>query len=166
MKSKKLITFGIPCFNEELNVPRAYAALKKIANKNKKYTYEYVFVDNGSVDDTKKEIQKLSKNNKSVVGVFLSRNFGPEASCQATIDYARGDAMVGYECDMQDPPEVILELIKKWEEGNDVVVGVRTKTEDNILWTVARKSYYRIFRKISNIDIFRQKGAGCSETTR
>ena len=153
MSKKKLITFGIPCYNEELNVSLAYAALKKIADKNKNYLYEYVFVDNGSTDSTKNEILKLTKKNKNVIGVFLSRNFGPESSAQAIVDLSNGDAMVGFECDMQDPPELIPEFIKKWEEGFDLVIGVRIKTEENILWSSARKAYYRIFRKISNIDI-------------
>ncbi len=153
MNKKKLISFGIPCFNEELNVAKAYAELKKIAKKNSAYFYEYIFVDNGSSDNTRQEILKLTKNDKSVVGVFLSRNFGAEASCQATIDMAKGDAMVGYECDMQDPPELILEFIKKWEKGYELVIGVRKKTEDNFFMSVARKTFYRIFRKIANINI-------------
>ena len=153
MNRKKLISIGIPCFNEDLNVAKAYEELKKITKIKNNYTYEYIFVDNGSTDSTRDEIKKLTKKDKAVIGVFLSRNFGPEASCQATIDMANGEAMIGYECDMQDPPEVILEFIKKWEDGYDLVIGVRTKTEDNILMSTARKIFYRIFKKISNITI-------------
>ena len=153
MKRKKIITFGVPCFNEELNVAKTYEALKKIASKNKQYDCEYIFVDNGSSDRTKDEIKKLSKKDKNIIGICLSRNFGPEASSQATIDAAKGDAMILYDCDRQDPPELILEFIKKWEEGYNLVVGIRKKSEDNFLMSIARKSFYRILRIVSNIDI-------------
>lgn len=153
MNRKKLISFGIPCFNEELNVARTYTILKKTVSKVQNYQYEYIFVDNGSTDDTKNEIKKLAKKNKDVVGIFLSRNFGPEGSTQATIDFAKGDAMILYDCDLQDPPELVLTLIKKWGKSFELVIGVRKKTQERILMRLARKSFYRIFKKVSNVDI-------------
>lgn len=150
---KKLITFAIPCFNEELNVAKAYEELKKITHKNKNYNYEFLFVDNASADATRNEIYKLTQTDKRITGICLSRNFGAEASGHALIDFAKGDAMVFYECDMQDPPELILQFIKKWEEGYNMVIGVRTKTEDPFLMSIARKTFYRIFKKVSDVDI-------------
>jgi|SRR6185369_1418806 len=161
MSRKKLITFGIPCFNEEVNVAKTYTTLKRTVSKNREYDYEYVFVDNGSTDNTKEEIKKLAGKNKDVVGVFLSRNFGAEASNQATIDFATGDAIILYECDMQDPPELVLTLLKKWEKGFDLVIGVRKKTQERILMRFARKAFYRIFRMVSNVDIPVDAGAFC-----
>ena len=153
MNRKKLITIGIPCFNEELNVARTYKILKRTLEENKKYFFEFLFIDNGSLDTTRDEIRKLCKKNKNAIGIFLSRNFGPEASTQAAIDRATGDAVIIYDCDMQDPPEIILKFIQKWEKGDQLVVGIRKKTEDKFLMRWARKSFYRIFKMISNVDI-------------
>lgn len=150
---KKIISVGVFCFNEELNVEPTYKELVRVTNYNKKYNYEFVFVDNGSTDNTRKEITKIAKLDKRVTGIFLSRNFGPEASSQASLDYSSGDAFIMYEADMQDPPEVILDFIKEWEKGFKVVVGVRDKIEDSFFMTLIRKTYYRIFRSISNIEI-------------
>lgn len=141
------------CFNEELNVPIAYQELKKIAEKEKSYNFEFVFADNHSTDNTHEEIKKIANKDKRVIGVFLSRNFGPEASGQASLDYATGDAYVMYEGDMQDPPNVISEFIRQWEKGFDVVVGIRTTIEDTPFLTLIRKWYYKIFRRISNIEV-------------
>jgi len=150
---RRSISIVVPCFNEEENVPAAYLALKKVFLQIKKYSYELVFVDNGSLDKTKIQIHKLVKNDKNVKGVYLSRNFGPEASIQAGCDYVTGDALIVYECDMQDPPEIIPLLIKKWEEGFDIVAGVRTKAEENaVMWNI-RKLFYKIFHFMSNIDV-------------
>ena len=151
--SKKLISIGVPCFNEQLNIFPAYQALRKVASQLKKYDFEFVFVDNGSLDKTREKIQTIAKKDKKVVAVFLSRNFGPEATPQAALDFAKGDAFILYECDLQDPPELIKQFVKKWEEGFQVVVGMRTKIEDNILMTMARRAFYKIFKKISNIDV-------------
>ncbi len=156
---KKLISIGIICFNEELNVASAYNELRGVTGTNKNYNYEFIFVDNGSTDDTKVEIRKLTQKDKRVTGVFLSRNFGNEASVQASLDYALGDAYVCYEGDLQDPADVILDFIKEWEKGFDVVVGIRTKIVDSFLMTKIRKLYYRIFRSISNIEVPVDAGA-------
>ena len=150
---KKLISIGIICFNEELNIVPAYKELTGVTDKNKKYDYEFVFVDNGSTDNTRDEIRKVVKTDKRISGVFLSRNFGNEASIQASLDYATGDAYVCYEGDLQDPADVILDFINKWEKGFDVVVGIRTKMVDSFTMTTIRKLYYRIFKIISNIEV-------------
>ncbi|MBU1031632.1 glycosyltransferase family 2 protein [Patescibacteria group bacterium] len=154
MKTKKKhISIGVICFNEEPNVAFAYKELVEITDKNKKYNYDFIFVDNGSTDNTREEIRNITKKDKRVAGVFLSRNFGNEASVQASLDYAQGDAYVCFEGDLQDPARIILDFIKEWEKGFDVVVGVRTKTADNFIMTKVRKLYYRIFKSISNIEV-------------
>jgi len=153
MVLKKLISVVIPCFNEEENIYIVYSVTKKILDRLSKYDYEILFVDNGSADNSRREIIRLVHKNKKVKGVFLSRNFGPEASAQACFDYASGDATISIACDLQEPPELILKFIQKWEEGNHIVVGVYTKSEDNFIMTFIRKMFYRIFKKISNMDI-------------
>lgn len=153
MIKKKLISIGVICFNEELNVLPAYKELAKVVSKDTKHRFEFIFVDNGSTDNTREEIRKISQIDKRVLGVFLSRNFGPESSSQASLDYAKGDAFILYEGDMQDPSEVILDFIKQWEKGVDVVVGIRTRIEDSLFLTFIRKLYYKIFKAISNIEV-------------
>lgn len=152
-KRKKLISIGIPCFNEELNVIQAYKELKRVTNKNRNYKYEFIFVDNGSTDKTRALIRTIARKDRNVVGVFLSRNFGPEASGQAMLDKASGDAFIPFECDLQDPPNLILDFIKKWEEGFDIVLGIRDKLEDNFFMIFIRRGFYKIFKAISNIDV-------------
>jgi len=149
MKIKK-ISVSIPCYNEEDNILSTCKALKKVMNSNKKYDYELIFTDNGSLDRTKNLIIKIAKKDKKVKGIFLSRNFGPESSGQAGLDYATGDAFVGIGCDLQDPPELILEFIKKWEAGYDVVMGIYRKLDDNFFMKTVRSLFYRVFNKISN----------------
>lgn len=153
MIKKKLISIGVICFNEEPNVAPSYQELFKVTSKNKKYDYEFIYIDNGSTDNTKEEIRKIAKKDKRAIGIFLSRNFGPEASTQTSLDYASGDAFVLYEGDMQDPAEAILEFIKEWEKGFNVVVGIRERIDDSFLMTLIRRNYYKIFRAISNIEI-------------
>ena len=149
----KIISFVVPCFNEEENVDHVYRELERVMRPLKKYNFEIVYVDNGSSDDTRGKVEKLTAHDKRVIGIFLSRNFGPEASAHAGLDFARGDATVIYEADLQDPADLIPIFIKKWQEGFDVVVGVRTKIEDSFIMTFFRKSFYRILKSISDIDI-------------
>lgn len=157
----RTISFAIPCFNEEENVVPCYQTLSAITGKFPRYRFEFVFADNGSTDKTRDNIRGLTRKDKRVVSVFLSRNFGPESSGQAVLDFSTGDAVIPYEADMQDPPEVIPKLITKWEDGFDVVVGIRTKIEDNLLMTLVRRVYYRLFRAVSDIDVPVNAGGFC-----
>lgn len=151
--NKPTISIGIPCYNEESNIENIYKAVKNITSKIRKYNYFFLFVDNGSVDKTRKRIESLAKKDSSIIGIFLSRNFGTEASAFALVNYALGEALISIPCDFQDPPELIPTFIKKWEEGNDIVVGIYKKGKDDFLTSFLRKSFYGIFKKISNIDI-------------
>lgn len=156
---KKLITIGVPAYNEELNVETTYRELKKQADKNKKYRFEFIFVDNGSEDATRQVIKSLAKKDKDVKGIFLSRNFGPEASGQAALETSKGDAFIFFECDLQDPPELITTFIKKWEKGSDIVIGTRTKIDDTFFMILTRKTFYAIFKLIANISVPVNSGA-------
>jgi len=151
--SKKLISIFVPCYNEEENVSFAYQSLIKTTRAIKNYVFEYIFIDNGSTDETQKEIEKIIAKDKRIIGVFLSRNFGPEASAQAGFDYAKGDAVIGFPCDMQEPVNVMPKFINKWEEGYDTVLGIYSKSEDPIFMKFLRKSFYGIMKTISNVDI-------------
>ncbi len=153
MSHKKLVSIGLPCFNEELNIIPLYRALTKVINKMKKYDFELIFADNGSTDDTCDKIRKLAAKDKRIVGVFLSRNFGPEASGQAALDHVSGDVFITMACDMQDPPDLIPKFIKKWEDGYNVVFGIYSKSADNFIITLMRKIFYLVYKKISDINV-------------
>ena len=150
---KKKISIAIPCFNEEMNIGIAYKKIELVLKKLTSYDFEFIIVDNGSTDRTKEIIKRLIKRDKRIKGIFLSRNFGPEASATACYKYATGEAVIGLAADLQDPPELIPQFIKKWEQGNDIVFGIYTKTEDSIFITWLRKIFYRIFKSISSIDV-------------
>lgn len=150
---KKKISIVIPCHNEELNIENTYRELKKVTKTIKNYHYEYIFVDNGSCDKTREEIRKIAKKDKEVIGIFLPRNFGIEASGQAGCYYVTGDAIVIISCDLQDPPSLIPKFLKKWEEGNLIVFGTYTKTVDIWFISLMRKLFYKIFKIISNIEV-------------
>lgn len=154
-KQKKKITIGIPCYNEEENVPLIYKRIKEIVKKFNSYQINYLFVDNCSIDRTREEIKKLVKKDKNVKGIFLSRNFGVEASAYAILNYSsvNVDALIIIACDFQDPPELIPQLIKKWEEGYDIVLGKYKKVKDYLFMVFMRKAFYRLFKEISNIEV-------------
>lgn len=154
MVNKKLITIGVPCYNEELNVIQAYQTIKKVTDKIKNYQFEFIFVDNGSLDKTREKINQIARKDKRVVGIFLSRNFGPEASANTQFDYAKGEALISIACDLQEPPEMIPKFIKKWEEGNHAVFGVYKQSQDRSQFmNFLRRSFYLIYKKISNINV-------------
>ncbi|MEK7495061.1 MAG: glycosyltransferase family 2 protein [Patescibacteria group bacterium] len=150
---KKKISIVVPCFNEEANIETTYKKIELILKKLLSYDFEYIIVDNGSTDKTKEIIKRLIKRDKRIKGIFLSRNFGPEASAAACYKFAIGDAVIALPADLQDPPELILKFVKKWEQGYDVVIGIYNKTEDDLFTKFLRKFFYFFFKKISNIDV-------------
>lgn len=149
----KTISICVPCFNEEKNVIVAYTSLKSVTEKIKGYNFEFIFVDNGSQDRTRRLITSIAKKDKKIKGIFLSRNFGPESSGYAGLYYAKGDAFIGISCDLQDPPKLIIEFIKKWEEGYDIVLGIYKRHDENIVMKLIRENFYKFFNKISNTQI-------------
>lgn len=149
----KKISIIVPCFNEEDNVETTFKKIDQIIKRITQYNFEYVFVNNGSTDRTKEIIKRLAKKDKRVKGIFLSRNFGPEASATACYVYASGNAVIGIAADLQDPPELIPQFIKKWEQGYEIVLGIYTKTDDSFFTSWLRKIFYKIFKSISNIDV-------------
>lgn len=153
MKTKKLISIVLPCFNEEKNVAYSYKLTCGVLKNITQYQYEFIYVDNGSTDNTRGEIIKLHAKDRRVKGIFLSRNFGPESSVWAGMVHCKGIAVITIECDMQSPPSLIPKFIRKFEEGFNIVVGIYNRSEDDPFITFLRKTFYSIFKRISNIDI-------------
>ena len=122
----KLISIICPIFNEEGNINAFYEQLKAVIEiKAQSFAFEIIFVNDGSTDKSCKIINELCKHDKSLKHLEFSRNFGKELAVSAGLHYSTGDAAVIIDADLQHPPELIIEFIKKWMEGNDMVIGVR-----------------------------------------
>lgn len=145
MTKKKLISLIIPVFNEELNVEPLYAAVMQVIAKiEDTYDFELVFTDNRSIDSTFQKLRELHECDSRVRVFRFSRNFGYQKSILTGYLKARGDALIQLDCDLQDPPEMIVEFLKHWEEGCEVVYGVRTKRQEHWTINLVRSAYYRV----------------------
>jgi glycosyltransferase involved in cell wall biosynthesis len=149
--SKKSLSIIVPVYNEALVLPLFCERMTKVLDGlEERYLAKVIFIDDGSRDRSWKIIQDISDGDRRYSGVRLSRNFGHQAALSCGYDLARGDAVVSIDSDLQDPPEVIPDLVQRWEEGDRVVLAVRRKREGETrmkLWTA--KTYYRIMSKMS-----------------
>ncbi len=148
----KKISVVTPCYNEELNVDLVYAKVKEQFVKLKKYKYEHIFIDNGSTDRTVELLKAIAKKDKSVKIIVNSRNFGHIKSPYYALMQAKGDAVILIVSDLQDPPEMIIDFIKKWEEGFKIVIGVKNKSKESFLMFSLRKLYYYMVRKFGEYE--------------
>ena len=149
------ITYSIiaPIYNEIDNIPELYRRVKEVMDSCGE-TWEFILVDDGSTDGSTEKIRDLAKTDKIVRPVIFARNFGHQVAVTAGWDYARGDAIVIIDADLQDPPETILELAKKWKEGYEVVYAVRGEREGESwfkLWTASL--FYRLIYRITDVKI-------------
>lgn len=143
----------VPVYNEELVVKESYRRLKEVMDKAGD-TYEIIFVNDGSRDDTKKLVSEICENDKNIRLIDFSRNFGHQTAITAGMDNSSGQAVVVIDADLQDPPEVILEMIAKWKEGYDVVYGKRLKRKGETFFKlITAKVFYRTLKSLTNVDI-------------
>jgi glycosyltransferase involved in cell wall biosynthesis len=153
-QNKKLISLVIPVFNEEENIFPLYQAVVPIMNEcADRYEFELVFTDNHSVDSTYIKLSELRELDKRVRVFRFSRNFGYQKSILTGYLKARGDALIQLDCDLQDPPELIPEFLKHWEEGCAVVYGVRQSRQESALMNYSRKLFYRLANYLSDDDL-------------
>jgi dolichol-phosphate mannosyltransferase len=148
----KKISAIIACYKDNQAIPVLYERLTKVF-KSTGNDYEIIFVNDCSPYNDEEVIAGLSRTDTHVIGISHSRNFGSQSAFLSGMDIATGDAVVLMDGDGQDPPEVIAEFIKKWEEGHDIVYGVRTKRDATVPMQFFFKLFYRIFKKLANIDI-------------
>jgi len=151
----KKITYSIvaPIYNEKENLPELHRRVSEVMNQTRE-PWELVLVDDGSTDGSTDMILELAKRDKRVRPVIFARNFGHQIAITAGWDYARGDAVVIIDADLQDPPELILEMAEKWKEGYEVVYAVRAEREGESwfkLWTASL--FYRIIFRITDVKI-------------
>jgi dolichol-phosphate mannosyltransferase len=153
MSAQQLISIVVPVYNEEPNIPVLHSEIVKHVS-GLPYSFEFVFVDDGSRDGSAAAIQKLAKKRRSVRLIELSRNFGKEAAVSAGLHAAKGDAAIILDADLQHPPSLIRKFIRKWKQGAEVVVGVK-RYGKNESWFKRFSSawFYRLIRPISNAEI-------------
>jgi polyisoprenyl-phosphate glycosyltransferase len=146
-----LLSVVVPCFNEQDVILLTYRQVVDVLG-NRDFRLQMIFVDDGSDDGTPEIAADLSKDDPRVKTVFLSRNFGHQAALSAGLAHADGDAVVVIDADLQDPPEIVLEMIRKWLDGADVVYGIRTNRKETLFKRIAYKIFYRVFQRLANID--------------
>jgi dolichol-phosphate mannosyltransferase len=149
------ITYSIiaPIYNEIDNLPELHRRVSEVMDSSKE-PWELILVDDGSTDGSTEKIRELAKADKHVRPVIFARNFGHQVAITAGWDFARGDAIVIIDADLQDPPEVILELAKKWKEGYEVVYAVRAEREGETWFKKSTAAlFYRLIRWITDVNI-------------
>ena len=160
--TNKKISIIAPFFNEEESLPIFLEEVLNIVEELVEYNFEIIFIDDGSTDNSLVFLKEKAKENKNIIVLELSRNFGKEAALTAGIDIAVGSAIIPIDVDLQDPPNLIKKMIKKWESGSDVVLAKReNRLNENFLKRISASFFYKIYSffvgnsKISNVGDFR-----------
>lgn len=150
----KTISIIIPFLNEEQNIPLMYAALNEAWQRIPQYRREYIFVNDGSTDGSRDEVLKLTAHDSNVRYIEFSRNFGKEMGTTAGIEAATGDAIIMVDADLQHPPALIPDMVAHWEQGAEIVTGIRTANNgEGFLKKYGSKLFYRIMAGISHTKI-------------
>lgn len=151
---KPLVSVVVPVFNETEVVDMFHARMAAVADSTSDYEWEIIYVDDGSSDDSYAKMQSLAEADNRVRLLRFSRNFGHQVAITAGIDQARGDAVAVIDADLQDPPEVIARFIEKWQEGYNVVYGVRERRAgESRMKLLTAGLFYRTLKRLTNIEI-------------
>ncbi|MEQ8225830.1 MAG: glycosyltransferase family 2 protein [Candidatus Eremiobacterota bacterium] len=151
----KLISIVTACYNEEENVETLYEKVKEVMSSLTDYNYEHIFIDNASKDKTVEILKGLAKEDKKVKIIVNARNFGHIRSPYHGLLQATGEAVISIVADLQDPPSMIVDFIKKWEEGYKVVVAVKKKSKESAIMFFIRKLYYNLISNLSEIELIK-----------
>lgn len=155
----KKISIVIPVYNEENVLEISYSKIKNILEDIKQYEYEIIFVNDGSKDNSLNLLEEISKGNDKVKIISFSRNFGQEAALTAGLKYVTGDAIVIIDADLQDPPELIPEMLKRWEQGNEVIYGKRKRRKgESAFKLLSAKMFYKTLNALSDVEIPKDTG--------
>jgi polyisoprenyl-phosphate glycosyltransferase len=149
----KLISIVTPCYNEQGNVEEAYRRIKELFATLPQYRYEHLFIDNASTDATASILRRLAAEDQRVKVILNSRNFGPVRSQYHAILQAKGDAVVPFVADLQDPVELIPRFLKAWEEGAKIVMGVKNRARESSVMFALRKMYYNLANQLSEVSL-------------
>ncbi len=151
----KLISIVTACYNEEENVEELYNQVKKVFSELPNYRYEHIFIDNASHDRTVEILSNIASRDKNIKVIVNARNFGHIRSPFHGLLQAEGDAVISIVADLQDPPEMIKIFIKKWEEGNKVVVGVKPESKESSFMFAIRRAYYSFISRIADVKLIK-----------
>ncbi len=155
----KKISVLVPCYNEEQSLPLLYPELKKLMDGDTAYEWEVLFVNDGSYDGTLDLLRQYRSQDERINYVSLTRNFGKEAAMLAGFDYVTGDCMVIIDADLQDPPELIPEMIKWWEQGyEDVYARRKSRGRESWLRKHLSMMFYRMLQQSSRFDVLKNVG--------
>lgn len=155
----KKISIIVPAYNEEESIPYLEKRLVALMDNMKNYEFEVLFVNDGSKDKTLELIKELRERDERFCYVNFSRNFGKEVAMIAGLDYATGDAVILIDADLQDPPELIPELVKYWEQGYDDVYAKRkSRKGETFLKKFTSKMYYKVLQSLTNVEIQKDTG--------
>ena len=156
---KKKVTLVIPMYYEEKVVQECYKRVKSNLEKLTNYEHEIIFVNDGSKDKTLELLEKIAENDKCVKIISFSRNFGHQAAVTAGLQYVTGDAIVIMDADLQDPPELIPDMLKLWEEGNEVIYGKRKSRDgESAFKLLTAKMFYKTLNALSDVEIPKDTG--------
>lgn len=150
--SQKTISIVTPCYNEQDNVRILYNQVREVMHRVGKYRYEHIFIDNSSKDATVAVLREIASEDPNVKVIVNSRNFGHIRSPIHALFQARGDAVIGIVADLQDPPPMIADLIREWENGAYCVLGIKRTSEEHSLMFWLRKQYYKLADRLSSIE--------------
>ena len=153
MQNKKLLSIISPCFNEEQNISELYKRVLEEIKLFPQYDFEYLFIDNASTDGTVDLLRELTKLDSRVKVIVNTRNFGHIRSPYWGIINTKGEATIYLASDLQDPPELISQLIKEWEKGSKIVLAVKPVTSTNFIIHAMRRMYYKFLDGISEVPI-------------
>ncbi len=155
----KKVSVVIPMYYEEAVAEECYNRVEKVLKNIDSYEYEIIFVNDGSKDKTLEILENISKKDSNVKIISFSRNFGHQAAVTAGIKYVTGDAIVIIDADLQDPPELIPEMLKLWEQGNEVIYGKRkTRRGESKFKLLTAKMFYKTLNALSDVEIPRDTG--------
>ena len=143
------------CYNEEGNVREVYERVKTVMRSLPGYSYEHIFIDNASQDATQDILKDIAGRDRNVKVILNTRNFGQVRSARHAMLQAKGDAVICIVADLQDPPEMIPDFIRKWEEGYPVVVGVRPQSEAPSVFTAVRNAFYNLMGRLSEVPLIK-----------
>jgi glycosyltransferase involved in cell wall biosynthesis len=159
---KKSISIVTPCFNEEGNIVELIERIRSVMETvQDKYDYEHILIDNSSTDNTVSITKKMAQEDPRIKIIVNVRNFGPVRSFYHGVLSAYGDAVILIVSDLQDPPELLTEFLKKWEEGSDIVLAVKPRSEEAWIMQNIRQTYYKLLNSISEVPLVNNAtGAG------
>lgn len=155
----KKISVVVPMYYEEEVANECYSRIKKVLNKLDKFSHEIIFIDDGSKDKTLKILEEISNKDKNVKIISFSRNFGHQAAVTAGLKYVTGDCCLIIDSDMQDPPELLVDMINLWENGNEVIYAKRkTRKGESKFKLLTAKMFYKILNGLSDVEIPKDTG--------